>query len=386
MRIGGGRTAAGNGVRGHLLSEILASAPGKLVVLGEYAVLEGAPALAVAVTRRARVCLRSHGNGELRISAPALGIANLGATLGADGRLCWLPGDSSAARLALVEQVWAELAAVDCVPAAGQGCELELDSSGFFSVAERSRSKLGLGSSAALTVALGGALASFAGRAALLEDRAAWLLRLRRAHRRWQGEAGSGVDLAASLYGGFIRYQRPTADATAVVSVRSWPPAGVHYCFVWSGEAVSTADSLRRLAEWRRSRPAAYRARTRELCALAQQADARADGSAGEFIALVAEYGAALARFTAAARLHAESPAQRALAQLAARSGAAYKPCGAGGDIGLLVAETAECLEMLQRGIIAAGLQPVALAIDPLGLQVETAPMAGACRPAATSI
>src|SRR5690606_42155959 len=39
-----------------------ASAPGKAVLIGEYAVLEGAPAVAMALDRRARVGLAS-GNG-----------------------------------------------------------------------------------------------------------------------------------------------------------------------------------------------------------------------------------------------------------------------------------------------------------------------------------
>ncbi len=40
--------------------KVIADAPGKLVLLGEYAVLEGAPGLVVAVDRRARVVLEQH--------------------------------------------------------------------------------------------------------------------------------------------------------------------------------------------------------------------------------------------------------------------------------------------------------------------------------------
>ena len=51
---------------------IRASAPGKLVALGEYAVLEGAPALVLAVERRAVATLERSGDGDchLRTAAP----------------------------------------------------------------------------------------------------------------------------------------------------------------------------------------------------------------------------------------------------------------------------------------------------------------------------
>jgi len=37
------------------MMEVTASTPGKLVLLGDYAVLEGAPALVMAVNRHAKV-------------------------------------------------------------------------------------------------------------------------------------------------------------------------------------------------------------------------------------------------------------------------------------------------------------------------------------------
>ena len=39
----------------------VASAPGKFVLSGEYAVLDGAPAICVAVDRRAVVTIETHG-------------------------------------------------------------------------------------------------------------------------------------------------------------------------------------------------------------------------------------------------------------------------------------------------------------------------------------
>ena len=67
------------------MTAIVTSAPGKLFLLGEYAVLEGAPALLTAVDARVRVRIEPAEAGRWRLDAPDLGIGSL--TLGADGTL-----------------------------------------------------------------------------------------------------------------------------------------------------------------------------------------------------------------------------------------------------------------------------------------------------------
>ena len=57
------------------------SAPGKVILSGEYAVLDGAPAVVMAVDRRARVSV-SAGSGDWhRVSAPGLFEGDFEATL-----------------------------------------------------------------------------------------------------------------------------------------------------------------------------------------------------------------------------------------------------------------------------------------------------------------
>ena len=59
-----------------------ASAPGKLLIAGEYAVLEGAPALVAAINRRARAEMRASGEARTEPVSP-LHLA-IGGTLGSD--------------------------------------------------------------------------------------------------------------------------------------------------------------------------------------------------------------------------------------------------------------------------------------------------------------
>lgn len=348
------------------MTTITASAPGKLVLLGGYAVLEGAPALAVAVDRRARLTLTPDADGVLTVAAPALNIAAATARVDASGRLHWTDADSGA-RLGLVTAVWNALAAAGATP---RGAHLTLDTGEFFAATDDGHVKLGLGSSAALTVALAAALSAAANRALEPTDIAA-MARLVTIHRAWQGGRGSGVDIAASLHGGLIYYRCGDPVTPPECRTEAWPPAGAACLFVWSGQSVSTAGHLERLARWRAAEPAACAERMGELVELAERLPATLRGDAAGFVALVAAYADALRRFAAASGLAIFSPAQEDLAVIARQHGAAFKPCGAGGDFGLVVAACAPQLEAVRRAIMANGLRVVGLAVEPRGVQAD---------------
>ena len=350
------------------MKELMASAPGKLVLLGEYAVLEGARALAVAVDRRATVRITPRTDGVCVVSAPDLGVFNARMPLDVDGRPHWQCIEADVAKLRLVDHVWRALSREGLAPSSGDGFCLELDTAVFFEANGSGQAKLGLGSSAALTVALASALAVYAGHAEAIADRAQWLQRLFRMHSSWQDGLGSGVDLAASVAGGLIAYQLAGQDATPSFTSMNWPMAGVHCLFVWSGQAVSTADFLRRLAQWRVDHHAEYAAHMRSLCELAETAvDALQEGRSATFVAVVAAYAIALENFGTACGLEIFSAAQKRLAELATQIGVSYKPCGAGGDFGVVFVQDADRLARIERSILVEGMHSVPLTVDPQG-------------------
>ena len=143
---------------------VTASAPGKVVLSGEYAVLDGAPAVAMAVDRRAVASVSDNATNECRVVTEGF-------------------ESSGDARYRIVEAVCGARPA---------GRDFTLDTAAFI-VDGR---KLGIGSSAALTVALV---------AALQQGRDIFQDALQ-AHRRFQRGAGSGVDVAAAVTGGLIEY------------------------------------------------------------------------------------------------------------------------------------------------------------------------------------
>lgn len=356
--------------------KLVAHAPGKIVLLGEYAVLADAPALAVAVDRRVSATLSDgHPNDGLIVDAPDVGITAARALIDEGGQLQWQSADDVPERLRLVSQVWDAFVAARGVRMGG--LRLAIDTGGFFGRSAVGRAKLGLGSSAALTVALAAVLKTMGdpdvpdGLARTTNLDVDDLIGL---HRGWQQGQGSGIDIAASLTGGLIGYRQPHGTARARIQQLAWPPAGTCCAFIWSGEAVSTARALQRLAQWRADDPAAYRARMAELCTLAQTLPQVLAGSARDFIALVADYAAALARLAQASGLTILTDGQAELARLAQREGMGYKPCGAGGDIGVAVADDPARLHRLRPHLDRLNLQVLPLAMAAQGLQVDRAP------------
>ena len=198
---------------------LAASAPGKLVLSGEYAVLFGAPAVAVAVNRRARVLVSESDGAHHTVTAPGFAAAAGHFEIRNDD-FAWLEGNEG---FELVEVIWNALS-----PRIAGKLELELDTRSFRDTA--TGSKLGIGSSAALAAALAHALAE-AGDDAGDASRAAF-----DGHRQFQGGLGSGVDVACSLLGGLVEYSMANNDACR----HDWPE-GMHMAVFWLGVPVSPA-------------------------------------------------------------------------------------------------------------------------------------------------
>lgn len=339
------------------MTSIVASAPGKLVLLGEYAVLEGAPALVLAVDRRAQVTLAPNGDDAWEIVSPTLGHhARLHMR---DGGAAWI--GTAPAELAWVAALLAGFGPARTLPA----CRIQLDSDGFHLDHAGVRAKLGLGSSAALTVALLGALHALAG---LAPPRLGEAIA---AHRAIQHGHGSGIDIAASLTGGLSRFALQD-DVACVTPARL--PAGLHWCCVYSGRPASTSAMLATIAAWREHEPAAFARHIRELATISSRGiDATTADDAEAFLASFHAYAGALARLGAAAGADIASREHRALGALAAECGCVYKSCGAGGgDVGITFAVDNTRLRMFAERAARAGQPVIGLKADPKGLGVAS--------------
>ena len=306
---------------------VTASAPGKVVLSGEYAVLDGAPAISMAINRRAVVTLAPAGGRGPAVTSVGLGGRN-------------------------------ETTLFDCVAKALKFPEADkfstiLDTSEF--VDDASGVKLGIGSSAALTVALVTALASVMGDETAVGAVAAI------AHRDFQNGAGSGVDIATSAAGGLLEFRKGEPG----ISKLAWPK-GLKFALLWSGVAASTRDRVDRLAL---SDTKPSRARLSDEAA--KCAHAWVEGDADKLIEDCRNYITALLSFSVDHDLGIFEAGHDGLAKDALADGLAYKPCGAGGgDVGIVLATDSARLSAFVTRAKAAGFKQLDIELDSNGVQL----------------
>ena len=295
---------------------MMARAPGKLVVSGAYSVLEGAPAIVVAVDRYA---LADTAREADRVTDEVR---------------------AAIEQHAMKKAAWFDASALRATLADGRDV------------------KLGLGSSAAILVA--SIAAAWAIEDRTLDPRAMFQAALA-AHRTAQG-GGSGIDVAASVFGGALvcrlaRDPRPSSpytgppssapppapssngprssrrDVGLAVSPHDLPAGLVLECFA-SPVSSSTPDLVGRVRAFAESQPDDYLRIIGEAAAAASTAVYAA--TPAELVAQLRIQARALSALGDAAGAPIFTPDVVALARIAEEEGAIFYPSGAGGgDVAL---------------------------------------------------
>lgn len=351
---------------------VVASSPGKLILIGEYAVLSGAPALVMAVDRRAEVTAAPAPGPYWTVTAPGLTDVTGRFVVGPNDAPEWLTPELGATEYRLVDRLLAGLFSADLgwtslAPAAA----LTLDTRPFFAQRDGETHKLGLGSSAALTTALVTALRQLVGEPERAADNRDWLTALVELHRRVQDGRGSGIDVAASLLGGVVRYRLANDGTVAEADACELPP-DLRFRCVWTGRGAGTSGFLERLEALRAEDPRMVDRLMGDLAEIAADGvEAVASGAAAGFLAAVDRFTPALDALGKAIGMPVLSPDHRLLWQLALAHGVNYKPSGAGGgDFGLAFARAFDPLEAYGAAAQAQGFDVLDLAIDPVGTSV----------------
>ncbi|MEO6827864.1 MAG: hypothetical protein ABI255_04920 [Microbacteriaceae bacterium] len=337
--------------------EIVTSAPGKLFLLGEYAVLDGAPALLTTVDRRVRVVVRSATTDHWQLSTPGAAATTHSdrIELGSDGSVPESLDPTERARLRVFDAVRKSVLATVDATAPGP-LEISIDSTSF----SREGHKLGLGSSAAVAVALTAALAQAGGLNLAPQQ---LYSRALMAHRAAQGGTGSGGDIAASMHGGLIQYTRgaPPTQLT-------WP-AGLAMLAVVTGTGSSTTQLVGRVQAYAARNPLRYRSDIGRLARLAGQAG-EALAATNSFLRLATKYFQALSQLDDHAGAGIVTQRHRALHRLAAAHGGTFKSSGAGGgDVGLAFCESGRPALLLSAALTSAGARVVPLGFGTDGLR-----------------
>lgn len=328
-----------------------ASAPGKLVLVGEYAVLDGARAIVASIDVRARAQVIAVPGAESVFFDAANGRAWY--FICADNGLRWVgddPGDKGAILAAACAEIARRPGAFDIASA----FRVSLHSEAFFNHRGGASTKFGLGSSAAVLVALVGALVS---ELHLRLSQDALLALCHAAHRLFQGGRGSGLDVAAAIFGGVVCARTPSASVPVEASPCGWPD-GLSILPIWSGVGASTRELLARFDAYRDDNPDEYRRHLARLTARSERACAAwAKGSAGDCLTAFAQYDEALRAFDYDARIGIGTAVHDDIRRLVEGQGAVYKTSGAGGgDFGLALTDSEEQLQAVRAACRKRGL------------------------------
>jgi phosphomevalonate kinase len=342
------------------------SAPGKLFLAGEYAVLWGGQARVAAVGPRSTALVRRRQDREVHLLTEAGRCSGhltpLGINFGGP-----VPADFA----------FAARAASEVVRAHGReavGFDLALGPS---PRAPDGR-KLGMGGSARACV-LAGEAARY-----VLEERLDPLKLALLAHALAQGGKGSGADVAAIYAGGVVRYRRYDVSELAAASaggrlesalrqsqpVEVWrfPPLKAALSYVFTGASASTPSLIDSVeAKLQGAGRERFVNDSDELGAQLESGLLERDFRA------VREACAGLQRLLDSLRLPAPDAVERIVA-LASSSGGAAKISGAGGGDGCIVfSEDEASRSALLEAFAARDLYALPLAVEP-GLRGESTP------------
>jgi phosphomevalonate kinase len=348
---------------------MIATAPGKLILTGEYAVLDGAPAIVVAVDRRAI----ARRNATPRGSSPFLvAVAEeIAARRGAQDPATRAALEISVDSTAFYDAVTARLAATALARGSITAQRAVVDPAARPAEMPADGTKLGLGSSAAVTVAATALALDTTNRREILAVALA-------AHARAQGPRGargSGADIAASVYGGSLIFSRPAGSGPCLIEPRRWP-ASVKLLPFFTGVAADTAPLVAQVQAARNDHRAAVDAAlaaitesSRAACAaLAAPPDIAAIGLLGG-LALAAD---AIDRLAAAARIElVPACVSKARAALARLGGTAKTTGAGGGDVGIAAIPSTADETAAVRLLIEAGCRPLRIALDETGVDLR---------------
>lgn len=229
-----------------------ASAPGKVLLLGEHAVVYGHPALAAALRRRVSVEVEADSSGPaIELLAPPRNQSSTAPEPSASPLTLTSPSPSSS----ISESPTPHLSPIPAPPELlHAACEMAASIGAPPRFLARVRSELplggGLGSSAALGVALARGFAQLAGRDCPPERAEELALQLERVFHG----APSGVDPAVCARGGVVLFRRGDPSRVDRIS----PREPLHLAVVLTGVVRGTRSTVLPLSARRAERPDLY--------------------------------------------------------------------------------------------------------------------------------
>ncbi len=362
------------------------SAPGKLFLLGEWAILEmGNTGVVAAVNKRVHSFITENSNG-ISITLEDFGIKDLKCEF--DGQKLKFSSDTAAYadKLKFIkESIEAALRFVNekglqqkpfMIKTWNE--ELQIDGK-----------KVGFGSSAAATVAVIASVLAYHDYE-FTKDEVYKLATI--AHYFAQGKVGSAFDVAASTYGGIFVYRRfdpkwlqqKVDEGIGLPDIvdEQWPGLHVeqlpdfpafHLAVAWTGDSASTTDAIKKMQAFKESQREDYDRIMGSISVTAEEfVRAWKKHDTEKTFLCVKQNRLFLKELTERSGVNIENAQLKLLAETADENGGAGKLSGAGGgDCGIAVSFDNDVLETIKEKWKENGLHVLDVKLDADGVRKE---------------
>jgi phosphomevalonate kinase len=357
------------------------SAPGKLFLSGEWAVLElGNPGIVAAVNKR--VFVEIEKSMEIEISVDDFSIKGIKASF--DGKLAF----KNATKEQEDRLVFMKGAIETTLKYLGKWQPFKIHSWGELSsaIVDGQQKKIGFGSSAASVVSTVGAILALHGYDLQKRETKDIVYKLSTiAHYFAQGKVGSAFDVAASTYGGIFVYKRfdpkwlvgqlEAGKTVKQVTDSQWPgfvaenmaiPKDFRLLVAWTKESTSTVSFVKQMDVFKNSNPGEHKRLYDSIGALvADSIPAWKKQDRKKILQNLNKNELLLRELGQKSGVPIETDDLRKLSQIAEKAGAAGKLSGSGGgDCGIAVCFDQKTAERIIQEWEKAGLYPIDATVD----------------------
>lgn len=371
---------------------VTVSAPGKLFLSGEWAVLQvGNPGIVTAVNKRVFADVKKSGDEYIHITIDDFGITDVKAVF--DGNVLSFEGDLPAQQQR--ELIFIKGAIETALNYLGVCRPFAIRSWGEMSqiTVGGQTKKVGFGSSAAAVVATIAGVLAFNGvtiSSRTTKDKIYKMAAM--AHYFAQGKLGSAFDVAASTYGGIFVYQRFDPDwlmkeIEARKSVKeivdaNWKafsveeleiPDGFELLIGWTKEPASTSAMVKQMGEFQKQHHLEHARLYTQIADLVREEIMYwKKKDTARILSCLRKNEEYLRELGEKSGVPIETPELRKLSETANSAGAAGKLSGAGGgDCGIAISFDPTVSAQVRKKWREQGLYLIDATIDPDGVRVE---------------
>lgn len=369
------------------MKDVTVSAPGKLMLSGEWSILEkGNPCVVVAINKR--VYAKAKEAPETSVNLKDFNISTKAKVV--QGKVEFEEEDEK-----LVFTKHAIETTLKYLQEKGVKTKnFALETSSDFrpvKIAGREE-KIGFGSSAAAVVAITGALLKLHNFGIEAEQEKERLFKLGIiAHYFAQQKIGSGFDVAASTFGGVLAYKRFDAEwlqkelqsrKVSGVVEEQWPllwhahvniPKDLELVVGFTRKSASTIELIQKVRKFKEEKEQEYEGIIVGIKEVTQRLIVALESEdKNKILDSIKENRELLSRLSTASKAGLEVKGHRIMAEIAARNGAEAKFSGAGGgDCAIAVCFDKKIAEKIKKDLKRNNLVPIEVKISVEGAKVE---------------